>query len=240
MAIVFFGKRPYGRVMSYRGERAETVFFHIQWLPLIPLRSRWISWDHGSMKHGFDTRLNGPSVAAAYLRWWAPIVALACATTMGAPGAILAGTLIGLSIWSWTWLGRSGPLAKRRSDMDRLAFGHACEPMLLDDAERHRLTGLLSARLARRAGARPPDDVARFGPRDADEAITAYGLLRLSPDPGSHASAELLLSHAFAAPPSDGGPFRTADAAEPRGAVAQAIQAELAAEHQRYQRRRAA
>ena len=58
--------------------------------------------------------------------------------------------------------------------------------------------------------ARPPDDVARFGARDLDEAVVAYGVLRVSSvkHKAAAASADRLLSSAFEQLPADGGPYR--------------------------------
>src|SRR6185436_15185839 len=58
--------------------------------------------------------------------------------------------------------------------------------------------------------ARPPDDVARFGARDLEEAKLAYGLLRLDGvrHRASAAAADRLLGQAFETGPSNGGPYR--------------------------------
>ena len=238
MTVVVFGQRAYGRVLSQGGEHAETVFFHIQFVPLFPIQSRWVMYDDGAgQRSGFDTTLNLRSVAATYLRVWAPIAAIAAGASLATPGLVLAAVLGALSAWSWTWRDRGGGHAQRRSDMDRLAFGHRCDPELLEHSEHERLTILLSSRLTRRADPRPPDDVARFGAHDVDEAVAAYGLLRLSKHRDSRTAADQLMARSFEAMPSDGGPFR-AGAPSPgdQAAIANAIRAEIATENLRRRR----
>jgi hypothetical protein len=173
-------RRTYGRVDEHDGEYVETEFSDLLRIPLVPVRSFWIADDRGSQRSGFRIKLQPRSVAAAYLRIWAPGIATAVLVLgSSAFATAIAAALFGLSAWSWTWWPRDAAL-RRRSDFDLAAFGSRCDPARMTD-EMHQL---LASQLALRAGAqadpRPPDDVVRFGPRTEDEALFAYGALRLT------------------------------------------------------------
>jgi hypothetical protein len=77
-------------------------------------------------------------------------------------------------------------------------------------AMRERVGKSLENALAKREDARPPDDVARFGAKDVDEAVLAYGVLRVTAvkHRAAGAAADRLLASAFEQVPSDGGPYR--------------------------------
>jgi hypothetical protein len=133
-----------------------------------------------------------------FLSWRSPVA------------TVLAIALAALSAWSWMWGPRRGALARRRSDFDRVALGSRCDPAWMPDDMRRRLSRTLESQLARLPDARPPDDVARFGARNLDEAILAYGLLRLNTveHRAAAAAADRLLASTFDELPSEGGPYR--------------------------------
>jgi len=212
MGVIIYGRRAYGRVHQHEGEYADTQFAHVDFVPLFPIGSFWVTQDLGNgQRMGFPIKLNGKSVLATYLRIWGPIAATAVLVTTHA----LAGTIVGLaiaalSIWSWTWRSRRGDLAHRRSDFDRVALGSRCDPAWMTGDMRDRIGKSLENTLAKREDARPPDDVARFGAKDVQEAVLAYGLLRISSlkHRAAGASADRLLASAFEQLPQDGGPYR--------------------------------
>jgi hypothetical protein len=213
MGVVIYGRRAYGRVHQHEGEYADTQFAHIDFLPLFPLGSFWVTQDLGNgQRMGFPIKLNGRSVAATYLRIWGlPIgVGMLAGGSLGV--AIAGAVLLALSLYSWTWRSRRGAHAHRRSDFDRVALGSRCDPRWMTTDMRDRIARSLETSLAKRDDARPPDDVARFGARDLNEAVVAYGLLRVSSvkHKAAGASADRLLSSAFEQLPADGGPYREA------------------------------
>ena len=218
MGAVVFGQRAYGKVDAQDGEHAVTEFVHLDFVPLIPLNSFWITSEVRRGEWiGIPIKLHLRSVAATYLRVWGPMLAALAIIGWGSRAAMtVAGGLLVLSGWSWTWRSRRGTRARQRGDFDRVALGTRCPPLHLTDEMRDRLERELSSRLARRDDARPPDDVARFGAKDADEAILAYGLLRLSAvrHRPAAAAADRLLASEFEALPSDGGPYREQRASE--------------------------
>lgn len=212
MSVIVYGRRAYGRVRAHGGEHLETVFAHVDFLPLFPIKSQWITHDLGKgQRTGFPVPLHARSVAAGYLRIWGPPLACA-ALAVPVVGVALAGVLAALTIWSWTWRSLRGAAAARRSDFNRVAFGSRCEPAWLPEDLRRELEAQLQAAWERRDDPRPPDDVARFGAKDANEAVLAYGLLRLAAvrhrSADGHAAAERILASAYEVMPSDGGPYR--------------------------------
>jgi hypothetical protein len=215
MAVTFYGQQVYGRVHAHEGEYVETQFFHIDWLPLFPIESYWITRRAGADKQGFPIKLHLRSVAAAYLRVWGLGLSIVALATTGGPGFIAACAFAALCAWSWTW--RSLPRSRhRRSDFNRVAYGARCEPAWLTTDHRARLEAELRAKWSKRADARPPDDVARFGANDPEEAVLAYGMLRLAGVAHREAdgAADRLLASAFETTVAEGGPYRETTAAE--------------------------
>ena len=212
MSVIIYGQRPYGRLHAHEGEYAHTQFMHIDFIPLFPVESFWITSDLGDgQRLGFPIKLHAKSVLATYLRLWAPCIAVLVFLSFRSPAAtVLTIALAALSAWSWMWGPRRGALARRRSDFDRVALGSRCDPAWMPDDMRRRLSRTLESQLARLPDARPPDDVARFGARNLDEAILAYGLLRLSAveHRAAAAAADRLLASTFDELPSEGGPYR--------------------------------
>ncbi len=179
--IIIFGRRSYGRVDAHGSEYAQTTFAHIYYVPLIPTGSFWVTSEVGNQRTGFSIPLHGKSVAAAYLRVWAPIAAIA--TLSAAPlvaGVPIALALLGLSAWAWSWRSVRGELAVRRSDFNRLAYGMRCEPSAMSPEVRAQVGANLRARWDRSGAQRSPNDVGKFGATDPGEAVIAYGLLSLS------------------------------------------------------------
>nr|HEX4315276.1 hypothetical protein [Kofleriaceae bacterium] len=210
---VRFGERLYGHVdEDDYGEHANTTFFHVWYLPIIPLRSWWFK-----QGKAHPIALHGKSIASVYLRLWAVIAALLAVATGTVAGFVVAGALAALSAWSWTW--RRRPAAhRRRGDLDGQAFGLRCGADRLSDAHRAQSKVLLEARWEQRGGGRSPEDVATHGARSADEAVLAYGLLRLAAlerggadGAAANAAADAVMRGDF--DPKDGaGPYREAAA----------------------------
>jgi hypothetical protein len=74
--VVIWGQRMYGRVDRFAGSHIATRFFHIYWLPLIPLSSWLVLEEHAEGRFtGLQLPLALRSIALAWLRV-ASIVAL--------------------------------------------------------------------------------------------------------------------------------------------------------------------
>jgi hypothetical protein len=242
MGVVIYGRRAYGRVHAHEGEYADTQFAHIDFIPLFPISSFWVTQDLGNgQRMGFPIKMHGKSVLATYLRIWGLPIAVGLLAASSSMGGTIAGAIVmALSIWSWTWRTRRGDLALRRSDFDRVALGSRCDPAWMTPDMRDRIANSLETSLAKREDARPPDDVARFGAKDVQEAVLAYGLLRISAveHKAAAASADRLLASAFEELPSEGGPYReTLGSAVPELGSAISAAARAAAQASRAQRR---
>ncbi len=184
MAVIIYGTREYGLVDEHEGELASTTFFHLWFAPIFPVGSTWITHASADQRLGHKIKLYGKSVAAAYLRVWAPIAALANFAASFERGSIVHAAIgffaVALCAWSWTWRKLRGDRAKRRSDFNYVAFGTRVEPSRLDAETRAALKAGLDQQWNARAPKGSPNDVARHGTTDPAEAVLAYGLLRLA------------------------------------------------------------
>jgi hypothetical protein len=125
-------------------------------------------------------RLDGLSVAAAYLRVWGIIAGVGLLATSTIAGALVGGALLALSGWSWTWRNLPAGDAQRRSDFNLLAFGTRLQASQMTDEAREAREQWLADRWTARGATRPPEDVARFGTSDVTEAALAYGQLAIA------------------------------------------------------------
>lgn len=164
----------FGRVDEIDGEYAAVEFAYIAWMPVVPEQSWWLG--AGDFNH--RTRPSWRGIAGVYARWW---------------GTLLAAILIPLHVWvglvfaalallgfaaKFRW--RHLPADKRReAAFNRAAFGTACDPDRRTVQGKARLRVLLEAAHESRLPRRPVEDVASHGATDPDEAVIAYGLLRL-------------------------------------------------------------
>ena len=183
-------RRIYGRVDAHGGEYAVTLFSHAYYMPLVPRGSFWITSDDGVARTGFPITACRRSIAAAYLRWWGPIIAvlaLAAPLAVGVPIAAVASALVA---WSWTWRTLRGDLARQRSDWNLCAYNTRCDPARISPGDRGYLHARLAAYWRKHGFDRTPPEVARYGPTGVAEALLAYGLLRLD---GADALADRLV-----------------------------------------------
>lgn len=212
---IWIGERAAGQVDARGGEYADTLYVHLYMVPLFPVSSRWVTAAAAGYAASFPIPLHTRSALSIYLRWGAPLVALAVGRF--APlvtGIPVAAVLCGLCAWAWSWRTVRGELPRRRSDFSRLAYGARCDPSAMQPELRGQLASVLRASWAARATTRTPDDVARHGALDVDEAILAYGILRLAAvEPGgveARVASDRILRGAHEPPPADaaGDPYR--------------------------------
>jgi len=234
--VVFYGARNYGSVDACGGEHAQTQFFHVYWLPLVPTGSSWVTGPRPDGTNAHGIKLYGKSVLSGYLRVWGPIVAignLIAGLDTGRVGhLIVAAIAVVLAAWSWSTRTLRGAQAQRRSDFNYVAFGTRCEPKRMLPAHRAACKKQLDERWRELAPRRSPNEIAQHGADGAAEAVLAYGLLRLSSlDRGGAADAEgadRILAGRFDAPSSEDGPYRAKPAAASDAATGAAL-AELVA-----------
>jgi len=232
--VIIYGHRAYGRVDEWGGEYAQTSFVHIYYMPIVPTGSLWVTREHAGTQFGVPIEVHLKSVAATYLRTWAIVAAVVAFSV--APGLVTGSVALALglaSAYSWTWLALRGAAARHRSDFNLLAFGTRCEPKRMPRDTRAKLAASLEERRSKLAEQRPVEDVARFGAHSLDEAVLAYGVLRIAAldhrDAAADAAADRLLAGSHDKLPSGDGPYR--DAQTVSAGALQAEVAEVAARH---------
>ena len=189
--IVIYGTRFYGEVDNLGGQRQLTKFFHIYWVPLVPVGTLWVTRDLEDGYGGHAVAMSGRSVVVGYARVWGFVVAIGAMIAGSVGGLVAAGALVALSAWTWSWRSVRGARERRRSDFHLLAFGTRCDPLNMDA----RLASVLQADVAERwaqvSDGNTPEDVARLGAANPAQAVLAYASLRLAARlvPGEHACA---------------------------------------------------
>ncbi|HVK76909.1 MAG TPA: hypothetical protein VM734_26465 [Kofleriaceae bacterium] len=222
--IIIWGTRHYGRVDSVEGGFAATKFAHVWFLPLVPMGSMWVTADTGEGLYGHEIPLAGKSVAAGYLRLWGPVAAVAGIVAGSLTGFAVAGVAAALCGWSWTWRSRRDPRERRRAAWHQAAFGTACDPLAMPRYMVGDLRPAAEQAFAAVSNGRTPDDVARLGASSAEQAISAYAVLRLvaasargkAAARARAASEKILDAHRDADAGAGGGPYR----ADPRESAA--------------------
>lgn len=214
--IVIYGTRFYGEVDSYGGQRQLTKFFHIYYVPLVPVDTLWVTRDLDRGYSGHPVKMSGRSVLAGYARVWGPVAAIGAFIAGSVGGLVAAGALIGLSAWTWTWRSIRTAREQRRSDFHLLAFGTRCDPLHMSDELASSLQGHVAERWAEVAQGNSPEDVARLGATNPAQAVLAYASLRLAARlaPGDDArrsreASDRILDAVKDTPALDGGPYRS-------------------------------
>jgi hypothetical protein len=202
-----------GKVLEHRGAYVLTrCACYARVIPLFPISSFWIAPGEPTRR----IRLVGRSVAAVYIRWWGPVFALLAIGL--APGIV--GLVVPVAVmavwavaWRWRWLASRDAVF---ADFDAVVLGSACPPRLLLPADRAAQRSDATGRWNDAHRKRPPEDIAREGTDDADEAVQAYACLRLaSVDDAEAATLVRAMVEQRPASGAGAGPYR--DAAGTRG-----------------------
>ncbi|HWO20137.1 MAG TPA: hypothetical protein VNO30_15225 [Kofleriaceae bacterium] len=215
--IVIYGTAFYGKVANHGGQHQLTKFFHVYYVPLIPVGTLWVTehMDEGYRGHG--VRMSGRSVLAGYARVWGPLAVIGGLVAGGVGGLAAVVGAAALCAWSWTWRSLRAPLARRRSDFNLLAFGTRCDPLQMPADLLAVLQGSVDERWALVSEGSTPEDVARLGAKSLSQAVLAYASLRIAARlaPGEHARAARDASERIIAAVTDidetaleGGPYR--------------------------------
>lgn len=222
--IVIYGTRFCGEVDSHDGQRQLTKFFHIYYVPLVPVDTLWVTRDDESGYRGHTVKMSGRSVVAGYVRVWGPVAAIGAFLAGSVGGLVAAGALVGLAAWTWSWRSIRGTREQRRSDFHQLAFGTRCDPLNMDDNLASALQQHVAQRWAEVAGGNSPEDVAQLGAASPAQAVLAYASLRLAARlaPAEHArrsreASERILDAIKDKPMLEGGPYRSAVPQLPEG-----------------------
>jgi hypothetical protein len=152
IVYVRYGTRLSGKVDSFAGSYLATRFFHIYYVPLIPLSSWLVLGGDGANTRALPTALDLRSIAAAYLRGVGSLVALVWSLQMLsyfsspyhsvswdnvfemiAPLVLLVGAIAG-----WFFLGRLSRDERSKRVVYGDSVGYFVDPARLGDA-RHGL-----------------------------------------------------------------------------------------------------
>lgn len=177
--LIVWGQRTYGKVDGHREQYAATRFFHVWFLPLIPLGSVWMLGDGG---RGHAMRLSGKSIVAAYLRTWGVIgggVAMLVGFAGGGLAAVVAGAAalaVGLASFAWS---RARGRAAARAELLGAVLPTAIDPLRVDRTFAANLRPHVEARWAEVAGGRTPGDLIERGDATPAQRATAFALLRV-------------------------------------------------------------
>lgn len=104
--IFIYGVELYGKVHAREGQYIATRFFHVFFLPLLPLGSVHILGREPGQTHmsKVELPLHGLSIITAYMRTWAPLLGV-----LVFPKSLLASALLlCLYILSWGEYGATG------------------------------------------------------------------------------------------------------------------------------------
>src|SRR5689334_9579105 len=179
--LIIFGHQQYGRVDEHEGQYAHTRFFHLWYLPLIPTETVWILHDGTRACH--QMKRSWRSILSGYGRVWGPVIAL------GGAAAAIAGSIVAIPVaataavaggWSWRTRRLRGDRDRLRSSFHLLAYGTRCDPLQMTDAMVAALRPGCEARWAELADGMTPEDAARLGARSLQQAVFAYGVLRIA------------------------------------------------------------
>jgi hypothetical protein len=108
--LLIYGKRLFGKVDRIPGlGEVQTQFYHLYWIPLIPIESVFVTGSDGDEIAGAVLfELDGRSVLAAYLRAALVIAAIVAAFSglSGSPGAWLAcAACVGALVYTYRAMG---------------------------------------------------------------------------------------------------------------------------------------
>ncbi|MDB4943498.1 MAG: hypothetical protein JWP97_3032 [Labilithrix sp.] len=191
--IIVYGTRFYGKVKAAGTSYLGTKFFHIWYVPLIPIETHLILQENGNGGfRGIKSPFNVKSMLAAYLRVWGPIAVVAAIaigfgaisdfsddpTAMAIVGvftgvvtlALFAGTVL-----SYAVLGQLSRAEKQKRAVYALHLGYAVDPEDMGDARHAFRDGLMSTIVERARG------MASMGYRMNADPAQAWPHLALDP-----------------------------------------------------------
>jgi hypothetical protein len=130
--MIIYGTRLFGTLDACGGSYIGTKFFHIYWMPIIPLGSTYVHEKTDQGYRGLPLGLNLRSTLAAYLRTWGTLAAIGSVLAVlsrpepamlvvTVPAVVLAG-------WAWFSLGRLGPDERAKVSVYAEFLGHYSDP----------------------------------------------------------------------------------------------------------------
>jgi len=141
--VIVWGQRMYGRIDKIAGSFVATRFFHIYYVPLIPLSSWLVLEDHGEGNFlGTQVPLQLRSVMAAWLRVFGTLYFIACAVALLSSPIELAtthlisflqiGAVAALTAYAWLKLGKLTALERAARAAYAEHTGRFVDPALLE------------------------------------------------------------------------------------------------------------
>ncbi len=168
--IIIYGTRFYGKVKAAGSSYLGTQFFHIWYVPLIPIGTHLILEESGSggvrsIKSAFSFK----SMLAAYLRVWGPIAVLAslligignlsdfsdepmAMMIIGVFTGVVTLALLAGTVLSYAVLGRLSHAEKQQRAVYALHLGYNVDPVDMGDARHSFRDGLMSTIVERSRG----------------------------------------------------------------------------------------
>lgn len=218
--IIVYGTRLYGRIRACGRSFLATQFFHIWYVPLIPVGTRLVLEEMGGQYRALNAPFSFKSMMAAYLRVWGPlgvIIALVSGLStleevsddplaLVVAGAFLGVVLLALvagTVLSWAFLGRLSDEEKRQRSVYALHTGYFVDPAEMGDARHALREGLMGTIVERARG------LASMGYRMSADPVQAWPHVALDPTQND----EQLVTAAFTLARLDGslaqGPWKT-------------------------------
>lgn len=218
-------ERVFGKIDEHGGELAASTFLHLWFLPLLPTGSVWIS-SSSSRSMAQPIRWHWRSIAAGYLRTWAPLTWMVGFLVDSTAGYGFAAAGLALFVWAWSWRMAHRRGTRLRNDFDLVALGSQCPPEHLAPEDCEQLLASKQRDFAALVADRTPEDIARFGSPSTDELLAAYAVLRLAaalrrPSGPWRAAAQRIVLGRHDQPDASEGVFRSG--APPRRASAAAL-----------------
>ena len=160
--VIVYGTRFYGKVRACGRSFLGTQFFHIYYVPLIPIGTHLILEESGDGSYkGIKTGFSMKSMLAAYLRVWGPI-AVIIALCIGIAGIddlegdpllmVIAAAVTGISvllllvgtILGWAVIGKLSADEKKQRAVYALHMGYHVDPADMGETRQSFRDGLLS------------------------------------------------------------------------------------------------
>lgn len=201
---MLFGVLSLGKTDALDGECIETRFI-IVGLPLVPVESRYCTWQSGFRSEGFPIRFQWKSAFFAYLRWWSvlvPLAALLDVLLFGFDASIAlkwrtahwASALATIGLWVFVCFFTAGPNA--RAKKQRRVLGYVTGARVWPEVQKPDTLARFASQLDAEWRRRGLSEWRTLPPVEGDSLLLLYALLRyahvLEPAGGWHAARDAL------------------------------------------------
>jgi len=167
--IIVYGTRFYGKIKAAGSSFLGTQFFHLYYVPLIPIGTHLILEEGGGSFKGIKTDFSLKSMLAAYLRIWGPLAVVAAAAigigalddvsddamsmaVVGVFTGVVTLALLASTILGWAVVGKLSHDEKKQRAVYALHLGYHVDPADMGEARRSFRDGLLATITERARG----------------------------------------------------------------------------------------